>query len=64
LSDVRIDWRVLLFAVGLCFVSSVGFGLAPAFQTSRVNLSDALKQAGARGPCSADNPDRCAASWW
>jgi putative ABC transport system permease protein len=49
LTDVTIDWRVLLFAIGLCVVSSMGFGLAPAFQASRVNLSDALKQSGARG---------------
>jgi putative ABC transport system permease protein len=49
LADVTIDWRVLLFAIGLCGVSSVVFGLAPAFEASRVNLSDALKQAGARG---------------
>jgi putative ABC transport system permease protein len=49
LTDVTIDWRVLLFAIGLCCVSSIGFGLAPAFQASRVNVSDALKQAGARG---------------
>ena len=49
LADVTIDWRVLLFAVGLCVLSSVAFGLAPAFQAARVNLTDALKQAGARG---------------
>jgi len=49
LSDVTIDWRVLAFAIGLCGASSVGFGLAPAFQASRVDFSDALKQAGARG---------------
>jgi predicted permease len=49
LSDVAIDWRVLLFAFGVCCVSAAGFGLAPALQASRVNLSDALKQAGARG---------------
>ncbi len=49
LDDVSTDWRVLLFAVGLCFVCSVGFGLAPAFQAARVNLQDALKQAGSRG---------------
>jgi putative ABC transport system permease protein len=49
LTDVTIDWRVLLFTISLCFVSSALFGLAPAFQASRVDLSDALKQAGARG---------------
>ena len=49
LADVSIDWRVLVFAVGLCALSSVAFGLVPAFQASRVSVSDALKQAGARG---------------
>src|SRR5256712_5953655 len=48
-------WRVLLFAVCLCFVSSVRFGLAPASQVSRVNLSDALKPAGARGVLSGQS---------
>jgi predicted permease len=49
LGDVTIDWRVLLFAIALCCVSSVAFGLAPAFQATRVDLADALKQGGARG---------------
>jgi len=49
LTDVTIDWRVLLFAVALCAVTSAAFGLAPAFQAARVNLSDALKQGGGRG---------------
>jgi putative ABC transport system permease protein len=48
-TDVTIDWRVLLFAIALCAASSVGFGLAPAFQASRVDLVDALKSGGARG---------------
>src|SRR5262249_7486517 len=49
LTDVVIDWRVLAVATGLCCLSAVVFGLAPAFHASRANLSDALKQAGARG---------------
>jgi predicted permease len=49
LTDVTVDWRVLLFAIALCFISSIGFGLAPALQATRVNLVDALKQAGMRG---------------
>jgi putative ABC transport system permease protein len=49
LMDVTIDWRVLLFATGLSFLSCMGFGLAPAFSASRVNLSNSLKQAGSRG---------------
>ncbi len=49
LADVTIDWRVLMFAISLCCASSVGFGLAPAFQATRVDLAEALKQGGARG---------------
>jgi predicted permease len=49
LADVTLDWRVVLFAIAACFVSSIIFGLAPALQSSRVNLADALKQAGTRG---------------
>lgn len=49
LGDIIVDARVLLFAIALCFIASVGFGLAPALQASRVNLSDALKHAGTRG---------------
>jgi len=49
LADVGIDLRVLLFAIALCCASSIGFGLVPAFQSSRVDLADALKQGGARG---------------
>ena len=47
--DVTLDWRVLSFTVLLCAAASVGFGLAPAFQASRVDLADALKSGGARG---------------
>jgi len=49
LLDVTLDWRVLSFTVLLCAAASVGFGLAPAFQASRVDLADALKSGGARG---------------
>jgi len=49
MTDVSIDLRVLLFAIAVCGASSVGFGLVPAFQASRVDLADALKQGGARG---------------
>ena len=46
ISDIAVDWRVLLFTLGLAFVSSVGFGLAPALSAAKVNLYDALKQKG------------------
>jgi predicted permease len=48
LSAVRIDWSVLVFTVGTSLATSVLFGLIPALQASRVDLIDAVKQAGAR----------------
>src|SRR5262249_6499940 len=33
LSEISIDARVLWFAIGVCLVTGVLFGLAPAFQT-------------------------------
>jgi putative ABC transport system permease protein len=44
-SPVTLDSRVLLFAAGLAVLSGVLFGLAPAWQTSRVDLRDVLNEA-------------------
>ena len=52
LDDVRMDMTVLLFALGLSLVSTVLFGLVPALQTSRLDLSDALKQGGSKATAS------------
>jgi len=52
IDDVRIDMTVLLFALGLSFVSTVLFGLAPAFHASRLDLSDALKLGGSKATAS------------
>lgn len=50
-SEISVSWRVLLSAVGASGVAGVIFGLAPALQTGRLNLTDTLKQQGrgARG---------------
>jgi putative ABC transport system permease protein len=53
LQDVRMDTTVLVFALGLSFVSTLLFGLVPAIHASRLDLSDALKQGGAKGTTSA-----------
>jgi putative ABC transport system permease protein len=43
---VQIDYRTMLFAVAVAFLTSLIFGLAPAFSASRVNLNEALQQSG------------------
>jgi macrolide transport system ATP-binding/permease protein len=37
------DWRVLVFSLGICLISTLMFGLVPALQTSKVDLAGALK---------------------
>jgi predicted permease len=41
--ELGLDWRLLLFTMGLSLASGVLFGLAPALQTSRPELVPALK---------------------
>jgi predicted permease len=48
LDGVRLDWRVLVFAVGLALLTGVLSGLAPALRLSKASPQDALKE-GARG---------------
>ena len=43
-SDITIDSRVLLFALGLSLVGGIGFGLAPAFKAAQVNLQQVLRR--------------------
>jgi putative ABC transport system permease protein len=48
LTEVSIDWRVLLFTAALVIFTGVVSGLAPAFQSSRTDLTESLKS-GSRG---------------
>jgi predicted permease len=44
--EVRIDYRVLLFALGISLLSGILAGLAPALRSSHSRFSSALKESG------------------
>ena len=48
-AEVRIDGRVLAFAVAVSGLTALAFGLAPALRLSRPDLSSALKDGGRGG---------------
>lgn len=48
LSEVHVDWRVLLFALGAAGFSGLFFGLFPAWRLTRVDPQDAMRS-GSRG---------------
>jgi putative ABC transport system permease protein len=48
LTDVTVDWRVLLFTAVLVIFTGIVSGIAPAFQSARAELTESLK-AGSRG---------------
>jgi putative ABC transport system permease protein len=47
-ANVAADWRVLAFALAISAGTGILFGLIPAFQAARVDLSSALKEGGGR----------------
>jgi predicted permease len=44
--EVTIDYRVLLFTAGLAIITGIVFGLLPALQVSKPNLSVAMREGG------------------
>ena len=54
LADTQVNWSVFIFVIGVSLLSSLLFGMSPAWQASKVDLSDALKQAG-RGVAGSSN---------
>ena len=41
--DLSLDWRVLVFTLGVTILTSVLFGLTPSLQATRLNLLSSLK---------------------
>lgn len=47
-SDITLDWRVLAFTFLISLATGVLFGLIPAFQSARADLSSTLKESSGR----------------
>ncbi|MGC1655522.1 MAG: ABC transporter permease, partial [Candidatus Acidiferrales bacterium] len=52
------DWRVLAFTLGICVLTGLVFGLAPAFRSTRVDLTPALKESASTLPGSGGRAGR------
>ncbi len=62
--NMQLDVRALLFTLAAAVAAGIIAGLAPAWQCSRPNLTDTLKEGG-RGVVGGRRPASiCAASWW
>jgi predicted permease len=44
--EIGVDFRVLLFTISVSLLAGIVFGLAPAWNTSRLNIGGALKETG------------------
>jgi len=54
-ASLRMNWRVLLFALALSMLTGVIFGLAPAWYACRTNIAAALKAGTARSGLGSRN---------
>ncbi|MBB5330521.1 ABC transporter permease [Tunturiibacter gelidoferens] len=48
-SEIGLDWPVVVFALGLAIITGVLCGLAPAFAAIRTSVNDTLKEGGRTG---------------
>jgi predicted permease len=49
INEIRLDWPVMLFALGLALLTGLLCGLAPAFAAMRTSVNDTLKEGGRTG---------------
>ena len=52
-SVISIDWRVLVYSLGLTLLTGIIFGLAPAFAASKTDLNESLRESGANSSADA-----------
>ncbi len=48
-AEIKVDWRVLAFAFGAAIATGLLFGLAPAWQSRKVDVNSTLKEGGDKG---------------
>jgi len=48
LDEVHMSWQVLIFSIVVMLVTTILFGLAPAFASSRTDLNEALREGGVK----------------
>lgn len=49
IDEIRLDWQVVMFAIGLSLLTGIGCGLAPAFAAWRTSVNETLKEGGRTG---------------
>ena len=57
LDMINIDWRILVFTLLIILLTGLSFGMAPAFQSLKLNPNESLKEGG-RGASSGNRQRR------